>query len=67
MELTINIQQSETSFINACISNEEWAQKKLYEDHYSMMYPVCLRYANDQEEALSRLASLSELLQEHLS
>jgi len=55
MELTINIQQSETSFINACISNEEWAQKKLYEDHYSMMYPVCLRYANDQEEALDIL------------
>lgn len=55
MELTINIHQSETSFINACISNEEWAQKKLYEDHYSMMYPVCLRYANDEEEALDIL------------
>lgn len=55
MELTINIQQAEANFINACISNEEWAQKKLYEDHYSIMYPVCLRYATDSEEALDIL------------
>jgi RNA polymerase sigma factor (sigma-70 family) len=55
MALTINIQQAEANFINACISNEEWAQKKLYEDHYSIMYPVCLRYATDSEEALDIL------------
>lgn len=55
MELTININQTESDFIKACISNEEWAQKKLYEDNYSIMYPVCLRYATDQEEALDIL------------
>lgn len=55
MELTINIKETENDFIKACISNEEWAQKKMYEDHYSMMYPVCLRYATDEEEALDIL------------
>ncbi len=55
MELTLNIQESEKDFIRACVLNEEWAQKKIYEEHYSIMYPVCLRYANDAEEALDIL------------
>ncbi|MBT8234482.1 MAG: RNA polymerase sigma factor [Saprospiraceae bacterium] len=55
MEITLNIQQSEKEFIGACINNEEWAQKKLYEDHYSLMYPLCLRYATDEDEALDIL------------
>lgn len=55
MEITLNIQQCEKDFICACINNEEWAQKKLYEDHYSQMFPVCLRYARDEDEALDIL------------
>lgn len=55
MDLTFNIQQSETEFILACINNENWAQRKLYEDNYSVMYPVCLRYATDEDEALDIL------------
>ncbi len=55
MDLTLNIQQSESEFISACINNEEWAQKKLYEDHYPVMYPVCLRYATDEDEAMDIL------------
>ena len=55
MELSLNIQQSERDFIQACIHNEEWAQKKLYEDNYPIMYPLCLRYANDHDEALDIL------------
>lgn len=55
MEITLNIQQSEKDFIGACIRNEEWAQKKLYEDHYSIMYPICLRYSKDEDEALDIL------------
>lgn len=51
MDLTLNIQQSESEFILACINNEEWAQKKLYEDHYTIMYPLCMRYATDEDEA----------------
>lgn len=55
MEVTLDIQQSERDFICACINNESWAQRKLYEDHYSIMYPVCQRYACDDEEALDIL------------
>jgi len=55
MEVILDIQQSEKDFIGACINNEEWAQQKLYEDHYSMMYPVCQRYATDDDEALDIL------------
>ena len=55
MDLTLNIQQSESEFILACINNEEWALRKLYEDHYAVMHPVCLRYATDNDEALDIL------------
>lgn len=55
MEVTLDIQQSEKDFIGACINQESWAQRKLYEDHYAMMYPVCQRYANDDDEALDIL------------
>lgn len=53
MDLVYNLDENE--FIQACIKQEEWAQKKLYEDHYSMMYPVCMRYAIDNDEALDIL------------
>lgn len=46
------LQLNEDDFIKACVRNEEWAQKKLYEDHYELMYPTCLRYASDENEAL---------------
>lgn len=53
MDISIHINESD--FIEACIRQEEWAQKKLYEDHYQMMFPTCLRYARDEEEALDIL------------
>jgi len=53
MDFVLNL--DEKDFIDACVRRENWAQKKLYEEHYSMMYPVCLRYANDTEEALDIL------------
>lgn len=55
MEVTLAIKEEEQKFIEACIKEEEWAQKKLYETYYSSMYPVCLRYAVDEEEALDIL------------
>ena len=55
MNLVININQSETKFIQACINNEEWALKKIYEDHYAIMLPICMRYANNSNEALDVL------------
>jgi RNA polymerase sigma-70 factor (ECF subfamily) len=41
--------------IQACVRRERWAQKVLYEEYYSRMMGVCLRYATDEEEALDIL------------
>jgi len=46
---------SEQECILACIRQERWAQKKLYEDHYTQMMSVALRYAGNHEEAMDIL------------
>ncbi|MBX2817336.1 MAG: RNA polymerase sigma factor [Saprospiraceae bacterium] len=55
MDLVINIENQEHSFIKACVNQEKWAQQKLYEDHFGVMLGICLRYANDKEEAMDVL------------
>lgn len=56
MSYAINISKAdEQIFVQACIANEEWALKKVYEDHYSVMLPVCMRYANCEDDALDIL------------
>ena len=55
MDITLNLHRQEKDFITACIRKERWAQKKLYEDHYSQMMGVCLRYSNNREDALDIL------------
>lgn len=55
MDFVISLKQEEQNLVQACINKERWAQKKLYEDHYPMMMPVCLRYANHREDALDIL------------
>ncbi len=55
MNLILDLSYSEENFINACIAKDGVALKKLYEDHYPMMYPVCKRYANNDEDALDIL------------
>lgn len=56
MSYTTNISLiDEQTFVQACIANEEWALKKLYEDHYAVMLPVCMRYANCEDDALDIL------------
>jgi len=56
MDIALQLREnSERDFIMACIRREKWAQKKLYEDHYSKMMGVCLRYANNKEDALDIL------------
>ncbi|MBK8393570.1 MAG: RNA polymerase sigma factor [Saprospiraceae bacterium] len=55
MELILKKSLEEKDFIHACICKETWALKKLYEDHYSMMYPMCMRYANNNDDALDIL------------
>lgn len=55
MEHTIGIQYNEESFIQACLNNEEWALEAIYKEYYPMMLPVCLRYANNYDDALDIL------------
>lgn len=55
MDISINIERNEKDFIEACIRQERWAQQRLYEEHYSQLMAVCLRYAKDQDEALDIL------------
>lgn len=55
MDVAINILANEEDFIAACVRKERWAQQKLYEDNYSNLMGVCLRYACDENEALDIL------------
>jgi len=55
MDIALQLQHEEQDFISACVRKERWAQKKLYEENYSKMMGVCLRYANNKEDALDIL------------
>ncbi len=55
MEISIAIQQKEYDLIAACINQERWAQKRLYEDYYGMLMSVCMRYAGNEDDALDLL------------
>ena len=55
MDIALPIQREEHDLIAACIRKERWAQKQLYEEYYSGMMGVCLRYSNNQDDALDIL------------
>ncbi len=55
MDFALPREYSEKEFINACRRNERWAQKCLYEEHYPSMMGVCLRYSNNEQDALDIL------------
>jgi RNA polymerase sigma-70 factor, ECF subfamily len=42
---------NEHDIIKGCLKNDRACQKALYEQHYSKMLGVCLRYAKDKDEA----------------
>jgi len=55
MDFVIHINPEEFDLIQACINDERWAHKKLYEDHYSQMMAISLRYAGNNDDALDIL------------
>ena len=55
MSLSISLEKQEKDFIEACIARERWAQKQLYEENYSLLMGVCLRYSSNQDDALDIL------------
>ena len=50
MDIALSLKQ-ESNFIQACISKERWAQRELYESFYGKMLGVCMRYANNEDDA----------------
>lgn len=52
MDLIIQLKQEESELISACTNNERWAQKKLYEDYYTPLMSLALRYAGNYDDAL---------------
>ena len=55
MSLSISLENKEKGFIEACIARERWAQKQLYEENYSLLMGVCLRYSSSQDDAMDIL------------
>jgi RNA polymerase sigma factor (sigma-70 family) len=55
MKFAINLTYDEQDFIHACIAKDGIALKKLYEDHYPIMFPICRRYANNEQDTLDIL------------
>lgn len=55
MDVTLSLEREERDFIKACVARERWAQRQLYEDHYGTLMGVCLRYSNDQDDAMDIL------------
>lgn len=56
MEIVLSIENTNgKDLISACIDQEEWAIRKVYEEHFSMMMKVCMRFAADEEDAMDLL------------
>lgn len=55
MDIALPLEYDEKNLISACARRERWAQKVLYEEYYSKMMGVCLRYANTEDDALDIL------------
>ena len=56
MDLALNLSNKvedsrEAQIIRGCLNEERWAQRTLYETYYGKMMGVCLRYANNSEDA----------------
>jgi RNA polymerase sigma-70 factor (ECF subfamily) len=51
MDVSLSVKENEESVIAGCTRNERWAQKLLYEEFYSSMLGVCMRYSNNSDDA----------------
>jgi RNA polymerase sigma factor (sigma-70 family) len=50
-DLSQTAEEKEVLLIAACLREERWAQKLLYETYYGRLLTVCLRYSNNSEDA----------------
>lgn len=49
--LSQTAEEKESILIAACLREERWAQKNLYETYYGKLLGVCVRYSNNTEDA----------------
>lgn len=52
MDISLSLILQEEALIKACINNERWAQKKLFEDNYKTLMSLALRYGSCEDDAL---------------
>lgn len=52
MDYVIRLSKDESNIIEACIRQDRAAQKILYEEYFGTMMSICLRYANNEDDAL---------------
>ena len=55
MDIALSLNDEERRLIQACIQRKRWAQRELYEQYYSPLMAVCLRYAQSENEAMDIL------------
>lgn len=55
MDIVLPFGCEESDLIRACVLKERWAQQLLYEQFYGKMMGVCLRYADNSDDALDIL------------
>lgn len=55
MEFALSINYNERDLISACVRKERWAQQVLYEEFYSPLMAICLRYSHHEDEAMDLL------------
>jgi RNA polymerase sigma-70 factor (ECF subfamily) len=55
MDFALTLECAENDLVAALNRQERWAQQYLYEQYYSRMMVVCLRYAGNRDEALDLL------------
>ena len=67
MDLTLQWELNERSLIEACIARERWAQQRLYKEYYPKMMGVCMRYANNDDDALDILHEAFIKIFKHIS
>jgi RNA polymerase sigma factor (sigma-70 family) len=51
MDFTMSYEAEELHVIQACMRQERWAQKRLYEEYFGQMIGVCMRFTHSEDEA----------------
>lgn len=51
MDYSLSLVYEEEKVIRSCINGDAWAMRLIYEEFYATMLPICMRYANNDDDA----------------